>query len=294
MSRITLRHVGSGAVTEVELLPEAGGAIGRYSTLTDRQTYHWLLPGDAQTPSAFPMVPFCSRVRDAKFRFGQRTIRLVANFPPEPHAIHGHGWQSAWAVVESRVDMAVLQYQHLADNWPWDYLARQEVELRDSGHLVVSLSVRNQSASTMPAGLGLHPYFPRTPMARLQAAVGEVWETDEQLMPIRRVPLPNYMDLPSGVTVGEPPLDNVFGAWDRQFSIRWPELQAGLRVRASQEFAHLVVYTPAARGYFCAEPATNVTDGFNMLWRGDAGHGVALLEPGAVLRGSMEFAPSRG
>ena len=35
----------------------------------------------------------------------------------------------------------------------------------------------------MPAGLGWHPYFPRTPRTTLTADVHAMWQTDDEVMP---------------------------------------------------------------------------------------------------------------
>ena len=40
----------------------------------------------------------------ASFRFNGRSYALAANFPPEPHAIHGDGWTSPWQVVAANAD----------------------------------------------------------------------------------------------------------------------------------------------------------------------------------------------
>ena len=54
---------------------------------------------DPRSFASFPLVPFSGRVDHARFRFGGKTYDLAANFPPEPHAIHGDGWTSPWDLV---------------------------------------------------------------------------------------------------------------------------------------------------------------------------------------------------
>ena len=43
----------------------------------------------------------------------------------------------------------------------------------------MELTLHNESATPMPAGLGWHPYFPRTPRTRVTARVGAIWLTDD-------------------------------------------------------------------------------------------------------------------
>ena len=43
--------------------------------------------------------------------------------------------------------------------------------------------------------------------------------------------------------------------------------------------------------FFCVEPVSNVTDAFNMLARGEFGHGTKTLLPGELLEGKICFVP---
>ena len=49
------------------------------------------------------MLPFCSRIHNGRFRYGDRDVSLAPNFPPEPHAIHGFGWQGLWRLSHKRL-----------------------------------------------------------------------------------------------------------------------------------------------------------------------------------------------
>jgi galactose mutarotase-like enzyme len=46
--------------------------------------------------------------------------------------------------------------------------------------LTVELTLQNESDAPMPAGLGWHPYFSRTPRAAITADVRAIWLTDEE------------------------------------------------------------------------------------------------------------------
>jgi aldose 1-epimerase len=46
----------------------------------------------------------------------------------------------------------------------------------------------------------------------------------------------------------------------------------------------LVVYTPPARPFFCAEPVSHVTDAFNLEAAGRTDTGARALAPGETLR----------
>jgi aldose 1-epimerase len=286
MDLITLR-AGDAAV---ELAPEAGGAVTRYWLERGAVTREWLRqtpPGALRTgnpyqAAAFPLVPYSNRIRAGRFSFRGRTVVEPLNRPPERHAIHGHGWQARWQPTDVRAAEARLEYRHPAGAWPWAYHATQRFTLAPSS-LTVELSLSNQSAAPMPAGIGWHPYFPRTPRATITADVHAIWLTDEEMLPTELVAPP------------APPfgrgLDNCFVGWSRQAVIHWPELGARLVMRAEPPLDYLVVYTPARRPFFCVEPVSHVTDAFNLAEAGRPDSGILVLEPGETLRTAVVLTP---
>jgi len=294
MDLITLR---AGDVA-VELAPEAGGAVTRYWLERGAVTREWLRPTPAGAlrarhpyeAAAFPLVPYSNRIRAGRFTFRGRAVVEPLNRPPERHAIHGHGWQAPWRPLDVRAAEARLEYEHAPGAWPWAYHATQRLTLTPSG-LTVELSLSNRSAAPMPAGLGWHPYFPRTPRATVTADVGAMWMTDEEMLPIELVAPPAAVDLGRGVTADAVALDNCFVGWSRHAAIDWPELDARLVLRAEPPLDCLVVYTPARRPFFCVEPVSHVTDAFNLADAGRSDTGALVLEPGETLRTAVVLTP---
>jgi aldose 1-epimerase len=286
MDLITLR-AGDAAV---ELAPEAGGSVTRYWIERGAVTWEWLRPtpagalraGHPYLAAAFPLVPYSNRIRAGRFTFRGRSVVEPLNRPPERHAIHGHGWQARWQPTEVTAATARLEYRHPAGAWPWAYHATQRFTLTPSG-LTVELSLSNQSAAPMPAGLGWHPYFPRTPRVTITADVRAMWLTDEEKMPTERV-------APPAAPFGRG-RDNCFVGWSRRVTIDWPELGARLVMRATPPLDYLVVFTPARRPFFCVEPVSHVTDAFNLAEAGRSDSGTLVLEPGETLRTAVVLTP---
>ena len=135
----------------------------------------------------------------------------------------------------------------------------------------------------MPAGLGWHPYFPRTPRVTITADVRAMWLTDEEKMPTERV-------APPAAPFGRG-RDNCFVGWSRRVTIDWPELGARLVMRATPPLDYLVVFTPARRPFFCVEPVSHVTDAFNLAEAGRSDSGTLVLEPGETLRTAVVLTP---
>jgi aldose 1-epimerase len=281
----------------VEVAPSAGGSITRYAWNGGSSPLELLRPaaaddlavGTATGMACFPLVPFSNRVRNGKFTFRGRAIQLEPNFPPEPHAIHGHGWQSVWEVVDRSETELAIAYSHEADGWVWPYRAEQHYSL-SSEALEVMISVTNTGTDAMPAGLGLHPYFVRTPGSRLETKVESVWLSDEGSMPTDLVPVPDEWDL-EGLDPNEVSLDHNFAGWSGNAVIDWPDREARLILTAGSPLEFLVVFTPPGEDFFCVEPVANTLDAFNLVSQGRTDVGSSVVEPGERLAGRVRFAP---
>lgn len=267
--------------------PPLGGAIASFSACGRpvlRQPHP--APVHADQLGCFPLVPFSNRVRDGHFAYGGRTITLPRNHF-DPHPLHGDGWTAPWQVVRQSSDEALLEYVHHGTmSWPWRYRAEQHFRLA-ADRLAVDLSLTNQDESAFPAGLGLHPYFPRAG-ARLVTALGGVWLSDDTRLPTECVALPSEWDFSRSRIIDGMALDHCFVGWSGAAVIEWPYGRCELS--ASPPLDKLVIYVPPDGDFFCVEPVSNVIDGFNLRARGVLGTGVVDLAPGASLAVQMRLA----
>lgn len=278
---------------EVEVSAQ-GGCILCYRWKIASGVVDWLRPApDSAAPAptdtgCFPLVPYSNRIRDGRFSFQGRRYRLARNFGDSPHSIHGHGWTRGWQVAGHNGSSLALAYDHADDDWPAAYRAEQRFALQD-GALSITLSLTNTGTADMPAGLGLHPYFPRSPQCRLSAAVEGMWKTDAEVMPTELI----KADLSAGLRPAETALDNGFTGFAGKAVIDWPERQASLALRADPALAFLVVFTPPGEDFFCVEPVSHCTDAVNLAAARDD-TGLRVLRPGETFAASLELAPRLG
>lgn len=294
---IALRH---GGLT-IEICPEIGGSITAFHESGRDGRIDWLRPASEESllrravldASIFPLVPFSNRIREGRLRFRGETYSLPLNHPPERHSLHGDGWQNPWRLEETDGTKAVLAFDGPAGGYPFPYSARQTIELSDSG-LRHMIEVTNRGDGPMPAGIGLHPYFPRGADTVLTAPVGGMWETDEEVMPVRLLtPPPPENDLRRGVRPADIRMDNGFAGWTGTARIDWPKESRSLVIAAEPPLSMLVVYSPDAP-YFCVEPVSNMTDAFNRAEDGERDTGTVVLAPGETLAGGATFTPHLG
>lgn len=238
---------------------------------------------DPRDTGCFPLVPFSGRITDGTFKHGVHTVRLPANMLPVPHAIHGEGWQRHWQLIDQGTQTVAMCYEHDASDtaypWPFSYRAEQRLTLAGES-LVIELTVTNTGNETMPTGLGLHPYFPRTPLSQVRARVRGMWQTDAQVMPTTHTTAATALALADGIEVATTTLDNVFSGWQGQACVLWPEHGLTLELNAGSSCEFLVIYTPPGEAYFCVEPTTHCPDAFNLSARGLSPTGHAVVAPG--------------
>lgn len=270
----------AGGEWTAELRPDLGGAItalrqGGRNVL--RPTHEGAT--DPLETACFPLTPYANRIAGGRFVFDGREVRLPVLDRFAPHALHGDGWLKRWTTVETQVGRAVLELDGGSDaNWPWAYRARQTVSLSAEG-LRVELSLTNASDTPMPAGLGLHPYFPRPKGARLTATTTGVW-TGEDIVPDRLTAPAEVADW-LGQVVDEAArgrlIDNAYDGWTGRAVLA--DADGETRVAASTDRLH--VYAPEGEAFCCLEPVTHRPDVFNQAAPGDGGF--LVLAPGESL-----------
>ena len=283
----------------LDLAPERGGSIVRFALDGPTGPIMLMRPGTAaglaerepRELASFPLFPYSGRIAGGKVRFGQETVRLPGNWSGGPHPIHGDAWLRPWRVERSEDASATLVYEHDGRGWPVRYRARQLFRLDERG-LHLEISVENIDTRSMPAGIGVHPYFPKTPASRFAAKLGHVWLSDAELIPTERVAVPKDWSFAEERALGSLVLDNCFGDWDGKAAIAWPESATRLEIVADPPLRHLVIYTPKDRDFFCVEPVSHASGGFALAAAGVADTGTRLLEPGETLAASMRFEPS--
>ena len=276
----------------LELDPAAGGSVsalycGDLEILRSGPTRS----GPAFDPrqyAAFPMVPYVGRIHNGRCTVNGKSIQLHANLPPEPHSIHGFGWQTAWRVKSQTEESAILIHEHSEDAWPWDYTAQQTFRLEEDA-LIVDMDVTNNGADAMPAGLGWHPYFRRKD-AILTLPTSHEWFSDEETGDNQPVAIEPEKDLSSGRAVENLKLDTAFSVSEPIIELEWPTHRVSMV--SDPVFSHATIYVPPGEDYFCAEPITHAPNAVNSQLP-DNTTGRRWLNPGETLTGTIKLSIER-
>lgn len=245
-----LLAIADGSLS-VDVAPEAGGRIAQIRVDGVEQLLGHGEHGatTAIAWGAYPMVPWCGRIRRGRFEFEGKRYALPANLGD--HAIHGVGYLLPWRVAERSARHVALELAMPRDRrWPFGGVAAQRIEVEGRRvTLVLSVTAAEQA---MPVSMGWHPWF-RKP-DRLEFHPEAMYPRDDE-----------------GIAL-LPPVAAKAGPWDDCF-VNDREVvlhRAGQRLRLVSECRDWVVYDEVAFAT-CVEPQTAPPDSFN-------------LAPGRVLR----------
>lgn len=274
--------------------PAMGGSLLRFDYRIGKNRTPLMRPAPDPVLSpldsaCFPLIPFSNRIADGQFVFAGQPVSLPANIAGIPHPLHGHGWLRAWTVLEQGPDRVVLTYRHDPDAWPWPYRALLTYTLKPDS-LTGRLELHNTGTAPFPAGIGFHPYFPKSGDATLKAGISSVWHNDAAMLPRRLEPVPPEWDFRESRSLALVTLDNGFPGWDGHAELRWPQAGLCLRLQASASLRHLVIYAPTDQDFVCIEPVSHMTDAVNR--HSIAGSGLTVLPAGEALSGEVCFSLS--
>jgi len=212
--------------------------------------------------ACFPLVPFCGRVADSQFQFNAEQYKLPVNSAEDFQYIHGDGWLANWDILEASAQSIVLRYVHGSHNSLYQYKVEQEVSL-DADSIVLNLSVTNRGDSSLPFGIGFHPFFPRTENTSLQAKSESWWINNENKIPTNKELIPDVTNFTNKNDLPQALIDNCYQNWDGKAVIEWPEDEMKVELVADEVFNHFMLYTPTDSDFFCFEPMTHIPNGAN-------------------------------
>ena len=288
---VTLRDGG----TELVVAPECGARIAAFRVdgrdVLRPASPEALTSGFPYGFSAFPLMPYSGPIFSDGFYFRGEWHALSRNVPAEPTATHGEGWIRPWRIEASsdRSIMLALDYKATPGAFPFAWRGELKFTLAER-QLRAELTLTNRDHRPMPAGFGLHPYFPKAPGTILKFSCTGIWPPDAPEAVAQGCgPLEPGLDFHAGLDVAPIVLDRCFEGWDGIATLTAPD-GFTTRIEADRTFGKLQIYDAWDYPYICIEPVTNANDGFNRATRNVPGHAVVELEPGKSLAGSFSIA----
>jgi aldose 1-epimerase len=275
------------------LCPDLGAAIARFiwrgHEILRRAPDTAIRDRLVRQMGSYALVPFSNRIGQGKLMLGSQSIQLRANMAPEPHAIHGFGWQRPWKVARQTVDAVDLALAHAADeDWPFACEAAQTLRLTHNT-LSQTLSIKNTGARPMPAGLGFHPFFPLSNDLHLQTTWKQMWKMGADMLPTELVDPPAEADFSELRPVAGWKVDHCFTGWSRRAVLDYATHR--VQIDASDACRQIVCFAPDdGRNFIALEPVSNINNAFALAAAGRTDTGMKMLAPGEAFGISMSLA----
>jgi aldose 1-epimerase len=295
----------------IRVCPEAGANLFSY-TLGDTELLRpptGIRGLQGRGAGTLVLYPTPNRVRGGRFSFegrdftfsdtGETTLHLLVLALPwksEPPAFETSDGAVTAVAVKAWIDFEPGSSQFAR------FPIRNRLTLRyrlSATGLRADATVENRDTQRLPFGFALHPYF-RLLGARdetyLQVPAEKKMEATADLLPTGTLLSLDGapFDLRQPRKLSELALDDVFLGMNSTkvagFEAR--DIGLSLTLRASDDFTHIVVFTPPGRPFFCIENQTCSTDAHNLYSRGlkTESH-LLVVEPGAAWTGWVEFHP---
>lgn len=233
--------------------PSRGGRLAQLTIADTPLIVGHTADAEATGWGSYPMVPWAGRIRHGRFVFDGTDHQLPINFGP--HAIHGVGFSSVWAVDGVHDDHATLRLDLPRDEtWPFGGTTIQQFSV-DTDGLTLSMTVTADD-QPFPVSFGWHPWF-RKP-EHLDFRPTAMYRRDDD-----HIALAELVDVPA------PPWDDCF-VNTAPIAVRID----GIDLELTSNCDHWVVYDERAYAT-CIEPQTAPPDAFNIAPR--------RLDPGESL-----------
>jgi aldose 1-epimerase len=269
------------------MLPEHGACIWSMEFVTAAGWQPVLVP-DSQHPMAafnsglFWMLPFANRARQNRLH----DVQLQPN-TTEPLALHGTAWSRAWDVETIRDGAVQLSLPCNEQEMPMPFSARLHVQL-DGATFLAQVQLRNEAADSIPAGLGVHPYFPNLSQTTVQFEASHFYLEGPDHLPTDAITLPPELNFSTAAPLPRSWRNNAYGGWAGRALIRQPELGYQMTMQAQAGMRELMLYSAPGLSRFALEPQTH-TSGATLERSPEPQVGLAVLKPGQVLSGDLSL-----
>jgi aldose 1-epimerase len=293
----TFAHEATGC--QFSVLPDAGALITNltfggqslmdcYETPEQLAAFAWA--------KNLVLYPYPNRMRDGQYQWEGKTYQFPLNNAVTGNSIHGIGKMSPTRLknymLTEHLASVTLVHEYLGDfeYYPFPFLMEITYTMSITNHFEVDLQFKNTGTTTIPAGIGWHPYFKLSDAVNetsLQMPSVEKIEVDERLLPtdVRT----SFNDFSSLRRIDETVVDNCFFLLDLESKESHFVLSSELgtlrywQETGSQKYAYAQVFTPPARNAIAIEPMTCNINAFNNQ------NGLCALEAGKTLGGRCGF-----
>ena len=211
------------------------------------------------------LCPFPGRIEHGKYTYNGQTYQLDPNENNRNNAIHGKVAHEFFEFVdsESNEDKAILTFayghENLCEGYPFPFKIKVRYTFTQKS-IKVDINVANEAGSSIPLGLGWHPYFLSSNLAESILTFNSSKEIlcDTEMIPQGE----KTIAFSHPMKVDDQHFDTCFTLDDNTISFQTPDYGFTMKVLAD-DLQFIQIFTPAARDCIAIEPMTCAPDVFN-------------------------------
>ncbi|WP_238146782.1 galactose mutarotase [Ornithinimicrobium murale] len=224
-------------------------------------------------------APWPNRVVDGQWEHEGHRHQLAITEPERGHALHGFVHDQGWTLLEATGSTARWGLDTQPQpGYPWSLRLTTAYELDAEGGLTWQVTAQQhptgaEPTSPAPYGVTVHPYFvagagPAQDWT-LELPAESALAVDDRLVPQELVPVGEAgLDLRTGRTLGEQPIDHAFGGLTARVARLTTPAGSGVEVTWSERHRWVQVFTAQwdarrPRHAVALEPMTCPPDAFN-------------------------------
>lgn len=204
----------------------------------------------------FPMVPFANRLSEPFLPLGPDRAFFERNWPAENLAMHGVGYLRRWIVDGRSADWISMKTEIEEAGGMKLGTATQTVRLSDTDGLMMCLGYCHEHEMSMPAGVGLHPWFSAPEGeggTQLRFEASGYFEMGPDQFPTGH----RHFECGEETVLGfdRDGLDTCFTGWGGTAILQRPEKR--LEARITSDACLLHCFVSSAFEAICVEPVTH-------------------------------------
>ena len=235
------------------------------------------------------LYPTPNRISAGAAHFNGETLPMI--WQGKPLLMHGAARYMSFRVEQAEAQENCAVIRGFVDFVPgsdaytyFPFHSRLTLEVRVyETRLEVTHTVENLDQKPLAFGLAYHPFFLKIGDTRFRTGARSYYITDENKLPSGELaPAEGIYDLSKPVSTEQVHLDHVYTQLpegENSADIYYPDIHLHLALKATPDFSHLVVFTPAGMPYFCLENQTCSTDCHNLYQHCDQ-TGLQIVDPG--------------
>ncbi len=258
----------SNGKIRVGIQPDLGAGLTEMAAWHEGQWEDVLRPcrGPSEDPEQLAcclLMPWSNRLYGGGFQWRDQLVKVLPQRTVDHVPLHGDAWLAQWQVVGHGVEEVTLIHD-ARGAMPFPYVGQVRYWLKDST-LLIEMRVEHHGADPMLYGLGLHPWFLRSPDTQI------CFKSEGRLEPHATHPPREVRSLSGSEShsfhwakaLPNELIDHAYLGWNGRAELRWPARALKVLLQASTQAQYLVVYSPegvAGANFVCLEPVTHAPD----------------------------------